>query len=120
MASIRPFVGRLPAGKPAFAHYVAWRPRLAIARLLLQVISDMKSARMAFGRVALAGALMDAACLADCLGAASDVATALADYAAPLRPAHRAPISRPAAHAIRRASFANTACRTCCTTSPKN
>src|SRR3954463_7985290 len=68
----------------------------AVAQPLLQAISDMESPRMAFGRIALAGdaaflvrphvaggagrAAMAAACLADCLGAASDVSAALVEY----------------------------------------
>jgi len=68
----------------------------AVAQPLLQAISDMESPRMAFGRIALAGdaafvvrphvaggagkAAMDAACLAERLCEASDVASALVDY----------------------------------------
>jgi hypothetical protein len=85
----------LPAGKPALAAYVAWRGLMAERDMprgeraaLLQAISDME--RRAWRSAGLhSPAVMDVACLADCLGAARAVA---------------------AAHAIRRASFANTAC----------
>lgn len=119
----------------------------AVAQPLLQAISDMESPRMAFGRIALAGdaafvvrphvaggagkAAMDAACLADCVCEASDVASALVDYERQQLDFGQRIVrhsrtlgaeleSRRSAREIRRASFATTARRTSCTPSRTN